>query len=187
MICTSCGKGCLSPKVTSSPVLVVKQEITQNEIKFDTVFVQSGKNKYGHDEHTTSYYLAKEMGMVGLQFNVFSLTNLYLHIPPKGGRKKEDRDIVQRCIDFSISELQKVAKDKKIIFMMGAETIKLFTGYNASSVYGLICKSDLLPDVPVIIPAPNSDKLMNQPIGELRNALGVLSEKIKIYKQYKET
>jgi hypothetical protein len=67
---------------------------------------------------------------------------------------------------------------------MGASTIKTFTGYNASEVYGLVCKSDLLPNVPVIIPAPNIDKLMSQPIGEMRNALKVLAEQVEIYKDY---
>ena len=67
---------------------------------------------------------------------------------------------------------------------MGAEIVKTFTGYNCTDVYGLTVQSDLLPSVPVIVPAPNPDKIMNQPIGELRNVLKVFAEQIKIYNEY---
>ncbi len=182
--CSSCGKGVLSPIIKSNPYMIVKEVVTGNEVQSGKVFVLSGKNKYQHEENTTSYYLAQEMGKVGLQFSTFSLANLYMHIPPKPGRTKEGKLMAEGCARFSIDELVKVAEDMKIIFMMGAETVKTFTGYNTSDVYGLTCKSELLPNVPIIIPAPNSDKLMSQPIGELRNALKVLAEEIKAYEQY---
>lgn len=182
--CSSCGKGVLLPVIKSKPYMIIKEMVTGNEIETGHPFVQSGKNQYNHEENTASYYLAKEMGKVGLQFSAFSLTNLYMHVPPKSGRTKESKATAQGCTQFSIDELVKVAKDMKIIFMMGAETVKTFTGYNTSDVYGLTCKSDLLPNVPIIIPAPNSDKIMSQPIGELRNALKVLADEIKAYEQY---
>ena len=183
-ICISCGKGTLSPIIKSKPFMVIKESLTQNELESGQVFVQNGENKYSHEEPTNSYYLSREMGMVGIQFATLSLTDFYMHIPPKGGRTKEGKAIAKGCVDYSISELVKVAGNMKIIFMMGAETIKTFTGYNASDVYGLVCKSDLLPNVPVIIPTPNSDKMMSQPIGELRNSLKVFAQQIKIYEQY---
>jgi hypothetical protein len=186
MICPHCGKGLLNPKLTSSPVLIIKETSTQNELDSDTVFVLKGKNKNGYEENTTSYYLHREMGLVGLQMMSFNLTNFYMHIPPKVGRGKEEKELAQRCVDFSIEELVKLAEGKKIILMMGAETIKTFTEYNSSQVYGLIMRSELLPDVPVIIPCPNSDKMMSQPIGEFRNALKVLAEQIQILKQYED-
>ena len=182
--CSSCGKGVLLPIIRSKPYLIIKEVVTENEIQSGQVFTQSGKNKYQHEENTASYYLAKEMGKVGLQFSTFSFTNFYMHVPPKPGRTKESKAISQGCTQFSIDEMVKVAKDMKIIFMMGAEVVKTFTGYNTSDVYGLVCKSELLPNVPIIIPAPNSDKLMSQPIGELRNALKVLADEIKAYEQY---
>jgi hypothetical protein len=184
MICPHCGKGLLKPKLTSSPVLIIKETPTQSELDSDTVFVLKGKNKNGYEENTTSYYLHREMGLVGLQMMSFNLTNFYMHIPPKSGRSNEEKELAQRCIDFSIQELVKLAEGKKIILIMGAETIRTFTGYNSSDTYGLIMKSKLLPDVPVIIPCPNSDKMMNQPIGEFRNSLKVLAEQIQILKQY---
>lgn len=182
-ICTACGKGTLSPVIRSSPILVLKEMVTQNELEFQTVFVQNGKNKNGYEEHTATYYLAKEMAMVGLQLNSFSLANFYMHVPHAGGRKKVDRELAQACLDFSISEVVKIAKDMKLILMMGAETVRIFTGYNATEVYGLTVHSDYFP-TPVIIPAPNSDKLLRIPIGEMRNALGVFADQVKTYKQY---
>jgi hypothetical protein len=184
MICPHCGKGLLKPKLTSSPVLIFKETPTQNELDSDTVFVLKGKNKNGYEENTTSYYLHREMGLVGLQMMSFNLTNFYMHIPPKAGRGKEEKELVERCTDFSIQELVKLSEGKKIILMMGSELIKTFTEYNSSQVYGLMPKSGLLPNVPVIIPCPNSDKMMSQPIGEFRNALRVLAEQIQILKDY---
>jgi len=183
-ICPSCGKGTISPKMTSSPFMIVKEKVTQNELDSEIVFVTRGRNQYNHEENTNSYYLNKELGIVGLQLPMFSLSCLFMHPLPKGGRTKEGKEIVRGCVDYSISEVVRVAKDKKIILMMGAELIKTFVGHNASDVYGLVCKSELLPNVPVIVPAPNSDKLMSQPIGELRNSLKVLKSQIDIYKSY---
>ena len=185
-ICPSCQKGTLSPILKSSPFLIIKERVTQNEIMSKEVFVQQGLNKYGHDDHTTSYYLNLELGKVGLQLPTLNLTNFYLHIPPKVGRGKEEQAKLQGCTDYSISELIKVAGGMKIILLCGAEVVKTLTGYNTSDVYGLLCKSEYLPDVPVIVPAPNPDKLMNSPIGEMRNSLKVFAQQIRIYKEYKE-
>ena len=87
---------------------------------------------------------------------------------------------------LSISEVIWLAEGKRIILMMGAEVVRTFTGYGVSDVSGLICKSDLLPvtNAPIIIPAPNPDNIMKQPIGELRNALNVFAEQIKIFEEY---
>lgn len=185
-ICPSCQKGCLSPIIRATPFLIIKEVCTQNEIEADTVFALAGRDNFGRPENTTSYYLFKELAMVGLGMNSFSLTNLYMHIPPKGRKTKEDRLLQDACTNFSISELIKVAQDKKIILMMGADTVRIFTGYSVTDVSGLLVKSDYLPNVPIIIPAPNCNKLMNLPIGELRCSLKVLAEQIEIFKQYKE-
>lgn len=183
-ICPSCERGLLKPIIKSKPIMIVKEVVTQNELDNELVFTLNGKNKYGNPENTTSYYLQRELGMVGVQMSALCLTNLHLHVPPKRKKTKEEKEIVEKCNDFSISEFIKLAKGMKVILMMGAETIKFFTGYNASEVYGLVCQSTYLPEVPVIIPCPNSDKLMSQPIGELRNALKVFSDNIKAWEQY---
>lgn len=184
MICPSCGKGAISPKLSSKPYLIVKQDVTQQELDTVSVFVQKGKNKWGYEHNTTAYYLNKELGSFGLQLSQFTLTALYIHQLPKSKKTKEDKEVLQGCIDFSISEVVKLAQGKKIVLLMGSEVSKIFTGYNASETYGLVGKSELLPEVPVVITAPNPDKLMNSPIGELRISLKSLSEQIKIWEQY---
>ena len=183
-ICPSCGRGTLPPIIRSKPIMIIKESLTNNEIEQDILFTLSGKNKYGHSENTTSYYLMKELGRVGLNLNSMSLSCFYIHTLPKAKRTKDDKAIIQKCVDFSISEVIKVAREMKIVMLMGAELVRTFTGYGVSDVAGLICKSQYLPLVPVIIPAPNPDKLMAMPIGELRNALGVFAEQVKIYEQY---
>jgi hypothetical protein len=186
-ICPSCGKGCLSPIIRKSPFLIIKESITSNEIAAETIFTLAGHNKYGNAENTTIYYLQKEMAMLGMQMGRFSLTNLYLHLPPTRRRSKEEKATILKCTDFSIAEVIRVAKDMKIILMMGAEVVRTFTGYGVTDVSGLLVKSDYLPNVPVIIPCPNPDKMMSVPIGELRNSLRVLAEQVDIYNQYKDT
>lgn len=187
MICPSCGKGCISPKLSNKPYMIVKQELTQQEIDTGSIFVQKGKNKWGYEHNTTAFYLNLQLGSFGLQLSQFNQTALYMHQLPKSKKTKEDKAILQGCIDFSIQEVVKLAQGKKIILLMGSETTKVFTGFSASEVYGLnVAPSEYFPEVPMIIPAPNSDKLMNQPVGELRIALKSLAEQIKIFEAYQK-
>lgn len=187
MICPSCGKGTIPPKLSNKPYMIVKQELTQVEIDTGSIFVQKGKNAWGYEHNTTAYYLNRELGSFGLQLSQFNQTALYMHQLPKSKKTKEDKIILQGCIDFSIQEVVKLAQGKKIILLMGSETTKVFTGYSASEVYGLnVAPSEYFPDVPMIIPAPNPDKIMNQPVGELRITLKSLSEQIRIYEQYQK-
>lgn len=182
-LCPNCGKKSIDPVQKTKPYLIIKESLTQNEVEQELPFTLSGKNRYGHSENTTSYYLMKELGMVGLNMQVMSLSAFWMHTPPKV-KGKEGKEQFQKCLDWSISEVIRVAEGKKIILMMGAEVTRTFIGYGVSEVSGLVCKSDLLPNVPVIIPAPNPDNIMKQPIGELRNSLKVFAEQIKIYEEY---
>lgn len=183
MICPSCGKGVISPKLSHKPYMIVKQDITQQEADTGSIFSLKGKNKWGYEHNTTAHYLNLELGRLGLQLSQFTLAALYMHHLPKSKKTKEDKAILQGCIDFSISEVVKLAQGKKIVLLMGSEVVKVFTGFSASEVYGLSVKSGLL-EVPMIIPAPNPEKILHQPIGEMRIALKSLADQIKIYEQY---
>lgn len=182
-ICPSCGKKALDPVLKSKPYLIIKESYTHNEIEQAVPFTLSGKNKWGHQENTNSYYLMKELGMVGLNMQVMSLAAFWSHQPPKT-KGKDGKEQFGKCLDWSIAEVIKASAGKKAILMMGAEVVRTFIGYGVSDVSGLVCKSDMLPDVPVIIPAPNPDNIMKQPIGELRNALKTFAEQIRIYEEY---
>lgn len=183
--CPSCGKGTINSKINNSPYMIIKEEVTENEKELG-LFCLSGHNKYGRSEHTTSYYLQKEMGAVGLNLTSFSLSALYLHDLPTRKRTKEEKAVLQKCIDFSISELVKIVENKKIVVLMGAELVRTFTGYGVSETSGLVTKSDKLPDVPVVIPAPNCDKIFQMPVGELRFALKTIAREVKIYEEYRK-
>lgn len=183
-LCPHCGKKTLDPILKSKPYMIIKESFTENEMEQGNLFTLSGKNKYGNQENTTSYYLMKELGLTGLNLQIMSLSALWLHKPPTGKKTKEAREDFQKCLDYSISELIKAAKGKKVILLMGAELVRTFTGYGVSDVSGLVCKSELLPEANIVIPAPNPDKLMSQPIGELRYALKTFAEQIKIAEQY---
>ena len=95
-ICPSCGRGCISPKITSKPIWIIKDQATQNEIDFDTVFSLTGISPYGSNENTTSYYLQKEMGLVNLNFAQFSKTCLHMHMLPKARKLKADREVIEK-------------------------------------------------------------------------------------------
>jgi len=183
-LCPHCNKKTLDPILKSKPYMIIKEAFTENEMLQGNLFALSGKNKNGYDENTTSYYLMKEMGLVGLNFQVMSLSALWLHKPSAGKRTKEDKESFQKCLDYSVSEVIRAASGKKIVMLMGAELVRTFTGYGVSEVSGLICKSDLLPDANIVIPAPNCDNIMKMPIGELRVALKVFAEQIRIAEQY---
>ena len=165
--------------------MIIKEIVTQRELE-DGLFCLSSLNKYNRSEHTNSYYLQKEMGLVGLNFNTFSKSALFLHIPPVGKKTKEQKEVSRGCLEYSIETVISLAKDKKIVMLMGADVVRIFTGHGVSETSGLVTKSSLLPNVPVIVPAPNPDNVMFTPIGELRFALKTLSEQIKIYEKYKD-
>ncbi len=183
-LCPNCGKKGLDPIIRSKPYLIIKESVTENEYEQGILFTLNKTNKWGHSENTTSYYLAKELSMVGINMQSLSLTALWLHTPPKSKRSKDDKEHFQKCLDWSISEVLRAAEGKKIILVMGAEATRTLTGYGVSEVSGLICQSDLLPKVPVIVPCPNPDNIMKMPLGEMRNALKVFKEQIQIYEQY---
>lgn len=184
MICKSCGRGGLEPIIRSRPFLIVKELVTENELTQGQLFALSSPNRYGTVTNSNAYYLAKEMGIVGLNLQVMSLSALYLHKLPEAKRSKVDKEVLSKCCDHSIADVIRIAREMKVVMLMGAEVVRTFTGHSVSDVSGLICKSELLPTVPVIIPAPNPDKLMSQPIGELRNALKVFAEQVQIVEQY---
>lgn len=182
-ICTACQHGTLEPILTNKPILIIKESASEADYENEQVFSFTGKNKYGKQENTASYYLQREFGNVGLQFTSYPMTALWLHRQMKT-KNREQREVLGRCLDHSMSEVIKVARNKKLVLMMGASLINMFTGYNATDVYGLKVKSDFLPDAAVIIPAPNPDKIMAQPIGEMRNALKVFAGEVRALESY---
>lgn len=185
-ICPNCGKKSIDPILKSKPYLIVKDSLTNNEVEQVIPFTLAGVNKYGKSENTTSYYLAKEFGMVGLNFQIMSLTALWMHEPPTGKKSKDEREAFQKCLDWSISEVIKASVGKKIVLLMGAEVTRTFTGYSVNDISGLVCRSDLMPHVNMVIAAPNPDNIMKQSIGELRNALKVFKEQVQICEQYEK-
>lgn len=182
-VCPSCGKKALSPIQKSKPYLIIKESYTQNELEQEIPFVLTAKNKWNHIENTNSYYLSQEMAKLGLHMPVMSLHAFWSHHPPKVAGK-EGKEQFEKCLQWSIQEVIRACEGKTTVLMMGAEVVRTFIGYGVSEVSGLVCHSTLLPNVPVIIPAPNPDNLMKQPIGELRNALGTFANQIKAYESY---
>lgn len=183
-LCPNCQKKVSESLVKSKPYLVVKEALTQNEVEQGMPFTLTGKNKYGRDENTNAYYLAKEMATFGINFQQLSFTALWMHTPPKVGRDRASKEEYQKCLDWSISRVIDLAQSKRIVLLMGAEVVRTFTGYSVTEISGLVGRSDLFPVTTNVIACPNIDNMMKQPIGEMRLALKTFAEQIKIYEEY---
>ena len=88
-LCPHCNKKALDPILKSKPYMIIKESFTDNEMEQGNLFTLSGKNKNGYPENTTSYYLMKELGLVGLNLQIMSLSALWLHNPPTGKKPKD--------------------------------------------------------------------------------------------------
>ena len=114
-LCPYCNKKTLDPILKSKPYMIIKESFTDNEMEQGNLFTPSGKNRNGYPENTTSYYLMKELGLVGLNLHIMSLSAMWLHNPPTGKKTKEAREEFQKCLDYSVSEVIRVARGKKVI------------------------------------------------------------------------
>ena len=81
-LCPYCNKKTLDPILKSKPYMIIKESFTDNEMEQGNLFTPSGKNRNGYPENTTSYYLMKELGLVGLNLHIMSLSAMWLHNPP---------------------------------------------------------------------------------------------------------
>ena len=173
-ICSSCGKGCQSFPTRPSNVLLVRDSLWEDEITYKAFW----EGKLGK-------YVFQEFGVAGLNLKSLATTALWTHIPPKSKKTKEERLRYKGCLDWSVAKIVELAKGKMVVCLMGVQVNKIFTKYNISDVYGLSLKSDLLPNVPVVLPMPDPKNLLNVPIGEMRLAIKRLKENLEAYEQYK--
>lgn len=160
-VCPSCGKMLVMPAgPPSSPILLVADFPGVEEVKQGRPFVgQMGD------------ILMEELGRVGLQLNQFRISTLWMHQIVKKG---------ETCpIGFHMQNLVTEMQGRKIIFLMGSDTVKRLTKQNVMDVSGLRVIGPFIPPDAVAIASPNPAVAMHGGIGELRFAFSRLSEVVR--------
>lgn len=114
----------------------------------------------------TGRVLKTELLRKGVRLHDFRIMNLWQHAVNDN----------PECFDLGVKEVIKESKGKKLIVLVGADTVKYFTGEKVSDWNGLMCHSAFLGDVFV----------MNQPatafhggLGEVRFAIERLATLVK--------
>lgn len=115
-----------------------------------------------------SRILKQEMAVLGMDMKSFRCTNLWLHAPNKN----------PECFKMGVEQVLKEAKDKRIIFLLGSDTVKYFTGKSVSDVSGLKVKSPLL-SAPVILASQNPAVVFHGTVGEIRHSLKIFKSEIE--------
>jgi len=98
-----------------------------------------------------------ELAYVGLDLKSFRRTNLWLHTP----NKNED------CFKMGVEQVLKEAKGKRVILLLGSDTVKYFTGKSVSDVSGLKVQSTML-SAPTILAGFNPANVFHGTVGEVR-------------------
>lgn len=114
--------------------------------------------------------LRTELGRAGLDMRQMRVCNLWLH--PKN--KNED------CLKHGKDRVIKEARGKKIILLLGSDTVKEFCDEKVSEVSGLQVKSPYF-SAPCIFACIQPASVFHQGLGELRLSIEKFARKVKEY------
>jgi uracil-DNA glycosylase family 4 len=119
--------------------------------------------------------LRSELAYHGLDMYGCRLANLWLHPPMKPkSRKKDDIKAANTqnnlCLEHSVRKVLKQTKKCEAILLLGAKSVKYFTGQNVSDVSGLQVQSDIL-SVPLIMASVQASSAFHGGVGEFRLAI----------------
>ena len=152
-VCNS--EDCVPPNYEQSDVLWIGEAPGEDEIKRGKPFVGP-----------TGRLVQSELRYLGIPMYTFRMCNLWLHPPPKD--KKSDQ--YRECFEYSLKIVMNEAKDKKLVVLVGADTVKFFTGLKVSEWNGLLVKSTLLSN-PYILAIVQPAEAFHGSCGEMRFGL----------------
>jgi len=143
----------------NSPVLIIGEFPGKEETKV-------GKPLVG----PTGRLLASELLKCGgIDIKTFRLCNLWLHEP--NGNKE--------CFQYGINKVLEDCKDKKVILLLGSETVKFFCDVNVSDVSGLEVVSQYL-SAPLVMASVNPAIAFKAGgIGEVRLSLQKFARRLE--------
>lgn len=149
----NCGRVMVSPMGDStSKVAVVSDYPGFEELKFKQAF----SGAYGIS-------FRNELSAEGIQPESLFMFAALPHMPAK-----------DCTYDWQTAAL-KLLQDRKLIFMLGTQTLSAFTGYTASECSGTIVYSAMLKKS-IIVAGPSIASLGKSPLGELRLAISKFAE-----------
>jgi uracil-DNA glycosylase family 4 len=162
--CEACSSEDCVPFVGSGKIMLLGSQPGRDEISQGQPYVGAAGE-----------ILRQELAYHGLDIYACRLGNLWLHEPAKPpNRKKETLKLVAKqneaCLAYSVKKILKKAKKCKAILLIGAPSVKYFTGYNVSEVNGLKVKSDML-SAPLIMACVQSASVFHGGVGEFRLAI----------------
>jgi len=157
-ICPECGSDECVPASgdKKSPALIVGAYPGHEEIKRGKPFVGG-----------TGDIFQSELRKVGLALNQFRITNLWLHAPNDS----------EECFAYSKQKVIQEAKGRKLVLLIGKDTVKEFTGEDVSTVNGLIVKSPLLSASILAMVQPTV--VFHQSVGEVRFGIQMFAQELE--------
>ena len=155
--CTVCGTENIVPASgsKSSPILIIGAYPGAEEIAKGRPFVGG-----------TGEIFRIELAKVGIDMRGARLCNLWQHAPWKNQKEEHYFGCLENGATQEIAE----AKGRKAILLVGASTVKYFTGFSVSDVAGLCVKSDYL-SAPIIVAMHNPAQAFHSALGEIRLSL----------------
>jgi uracil-DNA glycosylase family 4 len=127
-----------------SLILIIGERPGEEEIK-------QGKPLVG----AVGTIIRKELAFMGVDMNQFRITNLWLHTPNDN----------EKCFSWCVESAIKEAIGKRVILLLGSDSVKYFTNKDVSKVAGLKVSSPLL-SAPIIMASPHPS--FKSGIGEFR-------------------
>ncbi len=125
-----------------------------------------------------SQLLNIELARVGLVYQQFLFTNLWLHQYPAEKEKGREK-IIENHNPFFIEEFYKKTKNKKAILIAGSECVRTLTGHKVEDVTGLDVRDLLIVPLKVpVIASVNPASAFHSVIGEVRISLQHLKDVI---------
>lgn len=105
--------------------------------------------------------LRQEFNNNNIDLGDFRLTNLWVHPP----NDNED------CLKFGMGLIKDEAKGKKVILLIGSDTVSRFTDYNVSDVSGLAVESEFFKKADLVMAMYNPAIVFHKAVGEIRLAV----------------
>lgn len=133
----------------NSPILIIGDHPGKDEIKEGKCFVGP-----------TGGVLRSELAKVGVDMRSIRVTNLWHHEPNRN----------KACLDYGAKKAIEESKSKKVIMLIGSDTLKYFCDKSVEEWNGLEVTSDWFPDAKVLA-CIQPATVFHGGLGEIRFAL----------------
>ena len=153
-------KSVLAVGPKNSPILVLGDKPGVDEVKEGKPFVGA-----------TGGVLRTELARYRVDMRRLRITNLWLHEPNANAG----------CLDYGAKKAIEEAKDKKIILLIGSETVKYFCKCSVEEWNGLVVKCEWFPEAKVMA-CVQPTIVWHSGLGELRFAMEQFANLLKMEK-----